>query len=187
MMVAVHRKRIPTEQLVQGCSGQNADRMDGRVVGRLLMMFHGAGVLGGEILIERAAQQRVEQLMAAADAQHRLVIAQRKLQHQPLHPVAGLGAVAADGQLFLAIDGRRNVVAAGEQEAVAGGTQLFQVGRILRQRKHDGNAARLCDAVHVAGQHPEALQPVVYQWNQTDQRFHREIPSFARAGERRFF
>ena len=72
--------------------------MHGAVVGRGHVVIHRAPMLGGQILIQRAAEADVQQLDAAADAEDRLVRIERAPEQLRLHRVArGAGLAAGRG------------------------------------------------------------------------------------------
>ena len=135
--------------------------VEGAVVGRLHHVGQDAGLLGGQVLIQRAAHEGIDELHAPADAQNGLAALaeqgeQRALQRVP--PGTGRRAERLRG---LPVQGRVHVVAAGEQQSVAQAEDLPGVVLIRLQRHCQRQRACRAQAVQITGQHPDALQTVV--------------------------
>jgi len=83
--------------------------------------------VGGQVLVQRAAEEHVEQLQPAADRQHRQLAVEDGRQQRQLAIVAR--PVDADGRVrLLAVQRRVDVGAAGEHERVHPGGDVQRVG-----------------------------------------------------------
>ena len=69
-------------------------------------------------------------------------------------------------------------MSAGEEHPVATVEELIEIIPVCGQGQHQRQPARVGDAVHVPGQHPEALPFVVHQGDQSYDRFHRASHPF---------
>ena len=105
-------------QLGQAGVGQDADAVEVVVVVFLVVMGHGAGALGRQVLVQAAAEGDVEQLHAAAHAQHRLAAADEGEQQLDLEAVAHRIAAPLGPQGLFAVAQGAHVGAALENEAV---------------------------------------------------------------------
>ena len=131
------------------------------------------GPLGGQVLIEAAAQGNVHKLHPPADAQDGQIPVNGLTQQFPLHPVPGGAQLPAHRKDLLAVEGWGHVVAAGEENAAASLQQPPDVRAILRQGQHHPQPAGLGDGVHIPRQHPQAVPPGVHQGDNADDRlFH---------------
>lgn len=72
----------------------------------------------GQVLVQGAAERHVEHLRAATDAQHRQAPIQRTTQQRELPGVAGGPRLIGGRMRLLAIRGRVQVVAAGNDQRV---------------------------------------------------------------------
>ena len=77
MVITVDAETHFAEQGGKRRIGKDRHLMHGAVVGRVHVVIHRAPMLGGQILIQRAAEADVQQLNAAADAEDRLVRIER--------------------------------------------------------------------------------------------------------------
>ena len=170
---AVHGQLTLAQQLVERPRRHQRDTVYRHIVGRLLVVLRRRGVLGGQVLVQRAAQVDVQKLDAPANAQHWLVLFQGQRQQLCLHGVTRGAGLTAGGRRGRAVQGRGDILAAGQQKSAAGVGQLAQSGVIVGQRQHNGQAARLLHAPHITGQHPVTLPLGIHQRHNSNQRpFH---------------
>ena len=75
-----------------------------------------------------------------------------------------------------AVNGRGNILSAGEKEPVQLLCDLTDEGFIVGEREHQRQAACFHDAVHVSGKHPEAFPLDIFEGDQTNGGAHGIIP-----------
>ena len=173
MVQAVHSQRILAQKGPKRAAGRQRYTVYRHIIGRRLVVVCRRRVLSGQVLIQCAAKMDIQKLNAAADAQHGLVRRQRKVKQPCLHRIARRAGLAALRRRRGTVQGRENILPARQQKAVAGIGQLPQCGGIIRQRQHNGHAARLLHPLHIAGQHPVALARLIHQRHDPNQRlFH---------------
>jgi hypothetical protein len=119
--------------------------------------------VGGQVLVQRAAEVDVEQLQAAADRQHRQAPVERGGQERELAVVAR--PVEADGGVrLLAVQRRIDVGAAGEHERVhpgGDGGGIGARGHVHRQRARGDQLVGVAREVDLDLQQVELRRPVV--------------------------
>ena len=106
VVVAVHADVLRPQQLRQGGAGLEGHGVYRSVVGRGHMVLGLGGVLGGQVLVEGAAQDGVEKLNAPADAQDGQVPFQSQVQQRLLHPIPRRTDLAAGGFGRLSVQSR---------------------------------------------------------------------------------
>ena len=136
------------------------------------MVVGGRGVLGREILVQRAAERGVDELNAPADAKNRLICLQSFPQHNLLQRIPFRAVRDEPLQRLLTVNLRRHIVSAGEEEAIAEPTELDQILLIRCEREDQREPARLPDSLQIAGQYPEAFFLVISQRRHANDRFH---------------
>ena len=174
VMVAVDPQLLLPGDVGEHTALRQRHGVEGTVVGGLHHVGQDAGLLGRQVLIQRAAHEGIDELHAPADAKDRLAALaeqgeQRALQRVP--PGTGRGA---EGLRGLAVQGRVHVVAAGEQQPVAKIEDLPGIVLVRLQRHRQRQRACCPQAVQIAGQHPDALKTVVPKGGHgNDRLFHR--------------
>src|SRR5581483_5166596 len=88
------------------------------VGGGKVIVLNGFGTLGGDVLVETTAAGDVDGLNAAADAEDGFTVRQRPADQQQLRPVAGRVGAVAQLVARLAVVGRIDIDAAGQEHAV---------------------------------------------------------------------
>ena len=118
--------------------------------------------LRGEVLPQRAAQGHVHHLIAAADAEQRLVRRHHERHERALEGVAATRLHgAALRQAPLAVAGRLHVAAAGDEEAVKHAHVAREFGGVRRGRDDDGRAAGALHGLREAQLGDDALAVAV--------------------------
>ena len=128
------------------------------------MVLNLRGPLLGQILPQGAAKDGIDDLNAAADAQHGHVFSHCQGNQDRLHLVSGCTELATKGRSLsapLAVELWRDVLAAGHENAAAAGDEFRKHLGVIRQRKHDGHSTRLQDPLEVPRQHPIAVSALV--------------------------
>ena len=137
----------------------------------------GACKLRGQVLVQRTAHGGIDQLQPAADAEHRHVQA-HGLVEQLLFELVPRRTQLLTCCVLLPVEGRVHILPAGQEQTVHDAKQPFYI-RILRtQGQNNGDAARAGNAVHIAGQHPDAALFFIIEWRNADYRFHTFLTYF---------
>ncbi len=76
-------------------------------------------MLGGEILIQRAAKSCVDKLNSAADAENGFVLLQSEVQQLQFHVISGLAGSNQTRQRKLMVEFRADIVTAGKKKTGA--------------------------------------------------------------------
>ncbi len=119
MVRGVDLQRPPPQDFFQASAARDDDFMAADFFFGPLFMLIGVRRLGGDVLIERAAEDDVDRLRAAADAEQRQVLLERQLRHLQFE----LGALLFDradllDRLFVVVTRVDIEVAAADQQAV---------------------------------------------------------------------
>ena len=166
------RRRQPVDRLVMRAvhpeRGRPGDRREPAIRGQIdpvrdivaevhLVVRRHAGDLGGQIDIKRAAEEDVHQLMAAADGEQRLPLAEDLGEQRQFHHVARrFGQVAGREQRFRhlrPVPPRIDIVATAEQDAARLRDGIRQHLPIGRQRQRRGQSAGCEHRVEITARH----------------------------------
>ena len=124
MVETVHCDHIPSDQVVKRGVGRENTVVAGTLCAGCHAMVYFTGGLGGDVLVQAAAKVDIHHLQTSADAQNRLflLLCQTEEQGFTVIPI-GCGCHSVI-PLFLTVQCRFDVPAAGEQNAVALACQI---------------------------------------------------------------
>ena len=169
VVVAVDAHLDCTEHVGKRCLRQDLHEVLHAVVRGTHAVADLAGVLAVEVLVEGAAQVGVDQLKAAAYAQHGHVGVERDVEEGAVELVAQAVAVPAAGLHALPVHLGRDILPAGEEQAAAHARDLLDFSRRALVGDHEGDGTAGRDHVAVVGEHPYALALVVVQRGYCDE------------------
>jgi hypothetical protein len=115
--------------------------MAGFVIGLGLMMRDGIGKLGRDILIQCAAQRRIEELQAAANAEYGHIQRYRLVEKLSFGFVAFEGGDAAFRKAILAVDCGADILSAGKEYTVAQTDEMVDIRVFTVDGQYDGQPA----------------------------------------------
>ena len=159
----------------------HGDRVNWPVVGTLLTVNDVRGRLCGKILPERPSQGRVHDLCAPADAKGGKVPGGSFLDEDGFQGVPHRSQCAALWQDGFAVAGRVDVLAAGDQQAVAAVQSPAGRLRIGGQGQDHGHQTAGLQGLGVGREHPDALELIVPEGRDADNLFHNGPPPFSSA------
>ena len=142
------RWNIGHQNLSKVCGRIHHDGM--RLLAGIKLMRELGASLGRKILIERSAEEDIDHLLAAADAQNRLVELHRRLEEGMVAGVAPVVHLAKLRDRLLAEISRIDVLSTGEDHAIAATDDLFQKGLIRSLRNSHRNGSHSQNGVEVA-------------------------------------
>lgn len=143
------RWNIGHQNLSKVCGRIHHDGM--RLLAGIKLMRELGASLGRKILIERSAEEDIDHLLAATDAQNRLVELHRRLEEGMVAGVAPVVHLAKLRDRLLAEISRIDVLSAGEDHAIAATDDLLQKGLIRSLRNCHWNGSYSEDGVEIAG------------------------------------
>ena len=134
-----------------------------------------AGALRRKILVQRAAERRVDELAAAADAEDGQTRPHRFLQQRKLQRVPFRAELHALVEPRFSVHGGVDVRPAGEENAAAEGEEPVEILAFAREGEDQGQPARHRYAPEIAGVHIGVAAALLERRRQCDQRFHEPI------------
>ena len=121
------------------------------------MMFNRRRMLPVKVLVKRPAAAYVHQLNAAADAEHRYVQFNCLLQQIFLHPVALRTGLPTFRQTLCTVQGRCDILPAGEQETAADTQKIIQFVSVRGKRHDQRYGSASLDHFQISRNHPDAV------------------------------
>ena len=97
------------------------------------------GILAGQVLVQRSAESHIDQLLAAANAQHGNIPTQSKVKQREIVCVANRVDMPQRSGGLRIETGRIDVASSDQHQTVEPFKQTAQAGRIPHQRNDDGD------------------------------------------------
>ena len=99
------------------------------------------GILAGQVLVQRSAESHIDQLLAAANAQHGNIPTQSKVKQREIVCVANRVDMPQRSGGLRIETGRIDVASSDQHQTVEPFKQTVQAGRIPHQRNDDGDSS----------------------------------------------
>ena len=149
------------------------------VIGRAHMMVNhpctwvpGRRILGGKVLIQRAAQEHIQDLKPPADAEYRLVLLPGHVKYPLLQFIPGMVYPAAECVRLLPIQVRIHILPPCKQEPGTDIIDLFQILSFAPERDHERDSSCPAYSFHISRHHPDAVLFLIKQRHYPDYWFH---------------